>query len=236
MQVVFHDTRQTEKLSGAVLVYESFATMHSIEHREAGPVIVPGVLATKEALVCALRNLLPESDASTGLIPEVLLAKGVDHMVWWIKPQMRSVRFACTEFGSRCDIVPNPGLVMVASQKGWYVFAVKCKGRPTPSTKLYQAPYFNVWKSGQICTGNVTLPSGADWVKTDLWEEAFFGSAFSHPNVHSPDKLVKAGAYAFWRDMLDGKYGRKFPTPLLVDRKMTLESMYRQVLQGDDDA
>lgn len=233
MEVMAGSTAQAESIKHAILLYETFATVHDVTVKGVKqPVIQPGVLATKDGLMAALRALLPESQRGTGLLPETVLATGVDHMVWWVKPAQREVWFSCKEIGGeRHAPVPNPGLVMVACKAGWHVFAVKGKDRPTPETKLYQVPYFNVWRGGKICTGTARTPKGADRKKPTAWEDAFFGSFFTHPNIHAPEKLIaKGSAFKFWMDMLDGRYQR-FPEGMLVDAGQTLQSMYRNLVQ-----
>ena len=231
MKIVTGSTVETTHLTNAILMYGSFATVHEIERKGEGrPVILPGVLATKESLLAALRRLLPESERGTGLIPETMLASGVDHMVWWVPPTSRAVWFNCAEVGGeKTATVPHPGLVMAVTATEWYVWAVKGNKRPGPDTKLYQAPYFNVWKEGRICVGTAKTPDGANRKTMSAWEEAFFGSYFIHPNVHAPEKLVSSGgAYKFWRDMLEGKY-TKFPERMLVDRGLTLQAMFDRI-------
>ncbi len=234
MQVFAGSTAEAVNLKHAILLYETFATVHDVELKGGKqPVIKPGELATKEGLISALRALLPETERGTGLLAENILATGVDHMVWWVKPATREVWFSCKDIGGeRHAPVPNPGLVMVVSKSGWHVFAVKGKDRPTPETELFQVPYFNVWAGGKICTGTARTPQGADAKKPKAWEDAFFQSFFTHPNIHAPQKLVaKGGAFKFWKDMLDGRYQR-FPEGMLVATKQTMQSMYNTLVMG----
>jgi len=232
MEVIAGSTAQAESIKHAILLYETFATVHDVDARQEHPVIKPGVLATKDGLLAALRALLPESQRGTGLLPESILATGVDHMVWWVKPALREMWFSCKELGGeRHALVPNPGLVMITCQSGWHVFALKGKDRPTSDTQLYQAPYFNVWRDGKICTGTARTPKGAKRKQPTAWEDAFFGSYFTHPNLHAPEKLVAKGSvYKFWKDMLDGRYQR-FPEGVLAPAKQTLQSVYSKLVQ-----
>lgn len=235
MQVTTGSTTQVERVKHAILLYETFATVHQVSLQDGQqPAIQPGVLATKDGLMTALRELLPESERGTGLLDETILATGVDHMVWWVKPTKRQMWFSCQELGGeRTATIPQPGLVMVACPSGWYVFAVKGKDRPTSDTPLYQAPYFNVWAGGKICTGTAKTPRGVHRKKPTAWEDAFFGSYFTHPNVRAPEKLVaRGGAYKFWTAALDGRFA-KFPEGMLVDAGGTLKSMYdKLILKG----
>ena len=232
MEVYSSKTEVREVLSKAFLLYGSFATVLEIAQRSEGPVILPGTLATKDGLAEALRALLPPESCGTGLIPPTLLASGVGYMVWWVPPAKRQLWFKSAELGGeRTAVVSLPGLVMATTPSQWMVFAVKGNSRPKPETKLYQAPFMNVWEKGKICTGTARVPDEGNRHIPEKWESAFFESYFTHPNIHHPDGLVKGRAYDFWRDMLDGKYA-KFPQNMLVDIKLTLQRMYSQSVIG----
>lgn len=235
MNVSVGSTAESMELKQAILLYNTFATVHPVAIDKANrPVIQPGKLATKDGLIAALRAMLPETERGTGLLPGNILATGIDHMMWWIKPTQRAVWFSCAEVGGeRSANVPHPGLVMLWCKSGWYVFAFKGTDRPQPDTKLYQVPYFNVWQGGKICTGSVRTPRGAKRKEPKAWEDAFFGSFFTHPNIHQPGQLIARGnVYKFWISMLEGKY-RKFPESLLVDTGKTVQTAYDTlVLRG----
>lgn len=230
MQVIAKDTGRTEELQRAVLLYNNFATIHDVTQDGARrPVIGAGKLATTEALVGALKSLLPKEEQGTGFIEDTLLAKGVGYMMWWVKPRHRSVSFSATEFGGeRGAVVPNPGLVMLNRLDNWSVFAVKGNQRPTLDTELFQAPYFNVNRLGLICQGNITLPQGGQATQPEAWNTVFFGSFFTHPNVREHGRLVKGDCYKFWKDMLDGKYS-KFPERYLVSSERTVGKLLQDV-------
>ena len=131
--------------------------------------------------------------------------------------------------------MPCPGLVFVVTTKAWKVFAFKGRQRPDADTPLSVAPFFNVWQNGTICVGSARLPKG-DQVHNHLaWEEAFFRSYFTHPNIHTPRGLTRyrAGPFALWRDLLDGRLSH-FPTRTLVPTGWTLRQAFEAaVLEGD---
>ena len=53
------------------------------------------------------------------------------------------------------------------------------------------------------------------------WEAGFFSSAFTHPNVGGKRVDYADGAFAFWRDMLDGKFP-SYPKQVLIPMKKKL--------------
>ncbi len=233
MKVTTGSEVQSSKLEHALLIYSTFVTIHDVGSESDKLVIKPGTLATSEALRAALQHLMPEQDTNSEFIPETLLAKGVGYMVWWVKPARRNVWFKCQEMGpERSGEVPNPGLIMAVTPSSWHLWAVKGAARPNLKTKLYQAPYFNVYHSGSLCTGSIDMPRDADFFNTSKWEQAFFGSFFTHPNVHEVGQLIKKGScYRFWLDLLDGKH-KTFPSQQLVDRNATLADVLTQLKKG----
>ncbi|WP_224962717.1 PRTRC system protein B [Geomonas subterranea] len=215
------------RLTGAIMIYgdsdSAYATYHSI-HIDANkqPSLLEGHPLTAGQIGGLVQRLGRNAQIGT-FLSENVLSVGMDSLIWWVKPAVREIHFACSGdkgIGEESGMVPCPGLVFAVVEGVWYVFAVKGSKRPTESTQLYQAPHFNVWAGGKICTGNVKLPEGADVEDRAAWEKAYFGSRFSHPNVPELVKY-KGGAYTFWRDMLDGKF-TKFPSQVLVKEAMTL--------------
>lgn len=224
---------ETLKLSKAVLFYtgnkNAYATVNDIIENEDGTQqIGAGVGATTESLG-ALATLLVNNVSLGGFLPETVLSVGINSVVWWCKPQTRRKIWFKTsndQIGTRSAETPQPGLVFCVSDKGWSVYAVKGIKRPTPSTKLYQAPYFNVYSNGSICTGNILCPESSTQESLTEWETAFFNTFFTHPNVRHPEVLLhhKGGAFSFWKYLLNSNL-TKFPESVLVDRKTTLADL-----------
>lgn len=218
------------RLSKAVLVYEgqsggAFATLHDIEDIDGLPTIQAGKAMTPRAALRLAREL-GRGVAQGGFLPETVLYMDGDLLLWWVPPARRQVWFRAGDIGpdERGEVVPHPGLVFAASSQQWSVWAVKGQGRPTPESALYQAPYFNVDASGGICQGNVAIPSGTTAEKIGAWNDAFFNSYFTHPNVHKGLVSYRGGACQFWRHMLDGKFSA-FPEKVLVDRQCQLRHL-----------
>jgi PRTRC genetic system protein B len=211
---------ETLKLGNALLFYTGpkshYATFHNVAIGDKGATLLSGKPLTQSAVCRVFRDFIGSTTIG-GFIPENVLSIGVDSVVWWRKPSPRRVFFKAEKIGEKSKITPHPGLVFVTRGSEWYVFAVKGKDRPTPQTELYQAPYFNVWHGGKICTGNVSVPKGNIPDTIRAWESAFFDSTFTHPNVKAPDKLVayRGGSYSFWKALLNGKR-KTFPEKALV--------------------
>ncbi|MCL4182089.1 MAG: PRTRC system protein B [Burkholderiaceae bacterium] len=222
-------------LDRAVLVYRggscgALATLHEVHQIDGEAVIGAGRPMTPRKAIELSRALLKRV-AHGGFLPASVLYMDGDLILWWEPPARRHVAFRVDDGHAellggreRGETVPHPGLVFAASGRLWRVWAVKGGKRPTPETALYQAPYFNVDEQGDICQGSAPRPEGTTIERINVWNDAFFRSYFTHPNVAG--KLVRhpGGAYAFWRDMLDGRFAR-FPQRALVPVETTLGAL-----------
>jgi PRTRC genetic system protein B len=242
------------EIASAILLYQAkdrssvYATMHDVRTHAGKPVLGAGRPATKEA--CAeFAKSLGASASLSGFTPQNLLFLGGRCAIWWRPPGKGSVYFNCTRgpagdqfydkggaklLGKRSGITPHPGLVFAVCGREWYVFAVKGAARPGRTTPLFRSPYFNVWKEGKVCTGTTPLPNRLSADALDKYEQAFFGSNFTHANIKAPGKLVnfEAGPYAFWDCGLRGKWKAGFPVDVLIDRKLTLDGLASRLEKG----
>lgn len=219
---------QAMSLAQAILLYRgnggaTFATVHAVGEKGGVSVILEGKPMTPAVAVRLARELSKQATRG-GFVPPNLLYMDGETIAWWVPPERRHIAFRAPELGApeRGETVPHPGLVFaVDGRRAWRVWAVLGGHRPDDKTMLFQAPYFNVWAEGVICTGNVTLPDGTTAEKIEAWNRVFFGSFFTHPNANGPLVTYRGGAYKFWRDMLDGKHAA-FPERVLVPCKKTL--------------
>jgi PRTRC genetic system protein B len=225
----------TLRLSQAVLIYtgrnnsEAYATLHDIDRGKGGTRIGAGRPATTEA--CAgFIQMLASNAAFSGFIAPQILYVGAGTVAWWRPPASTRVWFNTARpaqqdqtrahIGERTGVTPHPGLVFALAAREWYVAALKGSARPHADTPLHIAPYFNVWRGGHICEGNVRRPRKVTPETIAAFERAFFESRFTHPNM---DRLVrfKGGAGALWSALLDGKF-KTFPERVLLPAGNTL--------------
>ncbi|WP_338510290.1 PRTRC system protein B [Burkholderia gladioli] len=216
-------------LSHALLLYTgdggaSFATAHPVKvvGRDGKPVLGAGRPLDRETLTTTLRELVENAAPRAEFLPATVLGVSGDSVTWWCPPGMRRVFFECKEIGQRSALVPHPGLVFSASRSGFSVFAVQCAGRPEANSPVFEPPYFNTWDGGRICIGSAHVPARVDVASIDGWESGFFESAFTHPNAGGKRVDYQDGIYAFWRDMLDGRFGEVFPLDALVPTKWSV--------------
>ncbi|MBK6616372.1 PRTRC system protein B [Ottowia sp.] len=214
-----------------------FATIHDVSQ---GPGQRPVIEAGRLLGTAELEEVLAALNPARGLqfIPDSLLASSSAALVWWRRPGPERVWFkthAEDALQDRTGIVPHPALVFAATMGGWFVWAVKGAERPSLDTALYQAPYLNTYEDGSLCQGNVVLPKTLDASVTIEFERAFFGSRFTHANVHGKNRLVKwrGGAIALWDSLLKRRR-RLFPEHALVPLTgITLGSVISALSKGE---
>ena len=220
-------------LDSALLIYtgdsaDVYVTHHRADTSKKRPILLPGTPATKDQLA-AIADLAAKQTSFRGFIPENVLYLAPNLFAWWTPATRRRVWFQSSgPIGDASEVTDHPPLLFIATADDWYVFALRENARPTPSTPLSQAPYFNVYDDGAICTGNVDLPSAPSADSLWRYEEAFFRSRFTHSNA---DRLIvrDGGSTQLWLDLLSGC---DFPIHCLLDVEMTLEQLIAKLSTG----
>lgn len=227
------------ELRHALLVYEdddsAFVTVHEAAAKKGRADIGPGRPASRGALA-ELARKLANATALSGFVPPALLYMSARTIAWRRPAAPATVFFSGDgdrkeQIGERSGRVPQPELIFAVTTDRWFVWATAHDAPGSPigaDTWLYRAPHFNVWKSGEICTGNVKLPETLSPAVLDAYEAAFFGSNFTHPN--DPQGLTRhaGGPYALWRELLDGKH-KAFPRAALAPMKKTLSTAIKEL-------
>lgn len=209
MQAIAHLPFSTYRLDSALLVYkrhssgthsderrsdrewppQAFVAVHDVVESEEGqPVLGVGRPATAEAARVLARELLGHKPP--GLIPPRVLAVGERGCSWYVPAGKRVIYFHSKDKDLRAasgEPIAHPGLVFTLGEGGGgallRVHAFRKRGRPAPSTRLYQAPFLNVGSTGTVCLGSTETPRATDPGSARTWTDAFFASAFSHANA-----------------------------------------------------
>lgn len=224
------ETRREDGYGQGGTKQSCFATVHPVrDDGKGGKVVGEGQLLTRGGLHELVEQMAPERGLRF-LPPEVLATCG-SGLVWWRRAAPAKVWFNTRDsLGQKVGVTPQPGLIFAATEGGWWVWAVKGDERPTPATKLYQAPHYNVNSAGAICTGNAELPKTLHVEAIAGYEDAFWSSRFTHPNVHEKRRLCKwrGGAEKLWESLLAGRH-KSFPQGALVELGMDVATMIGRV-------
>jgi PRTRC genetic system protein B len=223
------------KLSEAVLVYRSggdgaFASLHKVEKQQDGA----PYLAAGEPVTTAFVRTLAEglgARAKPEILPESVLARTPDLLVWWSRPQRRVMFFGGTDEQARGLnglVFPHPALVFKAAGRDLFVRALATTSRPEGNSPLKTAPYWNTDSRGLVCPGTMRVPDGSDVSSIPRWEAAYFQSNFTHAAGAVRLTSHPGGFIGLWRSLA----GRKtMPVRYLTDAGETLEEF---VARGAD--
>jgi hypothetical protein len=227
---------QTFAMDAAILLYADrntgykYATLHSVSFQvDDRPCIDAGRPMTEKDFLALVKGLAPKSRPEMEWLDTHVLARGLGKTIWWSPPTLRSMFFKTSSaYKGTFDgsaVCPVPGLVWIASQHDVYVYAVKGAERPNRETRLYQAPFFNVWAKGQVCVGSAMRPDAALSEVPAEWEKMFFGSYFTHPNFTEKNRLIKGvNPLKFWKDMIKQPL-QEFPEGRLVGLNLTVANL-----------
>jgi PRTRC genetic system protein B len=117
-----------------------------------------------------------------------------------------------------------PAMLWKANAEHIQVFALKGKTKPNESTKLYHAPFLNLYQSGQVCMGTVNVDINQSTCLEDFmrkWQQYFFNSYFSHSI--SGNSNTRTNTTDLWRSLAGS--GKPFPAEQLIPTGYTLKQL-----------
>ena len=221
------------ELTKAVLLYQeslhqgdAFATVHEVTGVEEGqPALAPGQLLTVEGLREIHRALYRVQRLE--VLPPHVLATSPERLVWFELARSRVMFFTAADAYLNSlsgGAFPQPPLLFIAGERSLKVFALGENDRPTGSSSVFTAPYYNTTTSG-VCIGSMPLPKALSvhgTEGTEAYADAFFHSAFTHG---TSERLLKGwgGSYGeFWEHT---RCHRSFPMRHLVPQEKTVEEV-----------
>ncbi|SFH37385.1 PRTRC system protein B [Pedobacter insulae] len=166
------------------------------------------------------------------LKPEGIIGNHVLHLdavkgraVWFTKTMRRELYFT-EDLGIAKGWAYVPPMLWVADRNSLSVFALGSNRRPTEKTRLFNAPFFNVYENGNVCMGNVDVrikKAASLEAFTSDWEKYFFNSYFSHlMEAYNP---VKGNCVMLWESLVNTN--EPFPKEVLKKSKINLKDLLR---------
>ena len=215
------------KLDRALLVYTNqhrsrhMVTVHAVEHTEnRPPVLGAGTLLT----MTTLRELSKQLGSVTLLewFPENVVARAAELLAWWMPAAVRPMFFAAnSELGAVSGKhFPHPPLLFAVAKGILHVRALYESRRPSATSKLAVAPYWNISSDGKVCHGSMQAPKEVSSAWIAQWEIAFFQSEFTHPGDAVKLTRRKGGTVALWQSLSEA---RCFPRQTLVPAGSVIE-------------
>ncbi|MEN9907985.1 MAG: hypothetical protein RLZZ540_1134 [Bacteroidota bacterium] len=189
-------------------------------------------LTVREAnqLAKALKTAKEEKEPclkSVGIISNTILhINAIDNkVIWFTKAMQRKLCFT-ENLGIPKGIANVPPMLWIANKNSLSVFALGSNRRPTEYTKLYNAPYFNVYENGNVCMGTVDIQIKKIALLEEFtiaWENYFFNSYFSHL---MPDyNPIKGNCVTLWENLINTE--KAFPKEVLKKSNQTLKNLLR---------
>ena len=143
-------------------------------------------------------------------------------LIWYTKEQKRNLFFV-DKLGIPNGTAFVPPLLWKATQQRLDIYALKSNRRPTAKTKLYYAPFFNVYRNGNVCMGSVNIEIKNSTSLEDFitaWETYFFNSYFSHLQGFNP---IKGNCVSLWKQLINTI--EKFPLEELKTNNKALKDI-----------
>jgi PRTRC genetic system protein B len=222
-------------LVSAILLYGSkdalygnhkirLATVHKPEPNPTGgpPILGEGQPVSKSFLETLSRSL--QSELPAAWLPENVLIWSQRLAAWWEPARIRAMFFSQESDGKTLDgkLYPHPALLFAVRGGHLSVWALASNTRPTPSTQLFQAPYWNTYDSGEICHGSMETPRCVDLERLRQWSDAYFNSRFTHTNLQRSLCRHPEGFLGMWSDLVGRK---RFPVEYLAPKKTLRETL-----------
>lgn len=161
-----------------------------------------------------------------GILPTDILQinpAGNGAVLWYTKAGYRKLYFS-DNLEIPTGEAAVPAMLWYASKDSLTVFALASDRRPTERTKLYHAPFFNVYENGSVCMGTVHVDiknSSSVEAFTEAWEDYFFNSYFSHlMQNHNP---VKGNCVSIWKELVHTD--KPFPKEVLKKINKTIKNI-----------
>ena len=143
--------------------------------------------------------------------------------VWYTPPQEVPLFFA-PALGIRSGRGKVPAMIWKADRNELKVYALKGNRKPCSRTKLYHAPFFNIYQDGRVCMGTVRIAVNEDVRLEDFmvqWENYYWNSYFSH--LLSDFNPVTENIVQLWQAQVST--ANPFPTQLLKTTNYTLQHL-----------
>ncbi len=213
-------------LKQAVLLYQdgssTFATLHDVKSGQEGtPYLSAGQSVTAGFLQKLAAGL--GVNVAAEILPEHVLARTQELIVWWSSAQHRLMFFADGNAETKKlngRMYPHPALVFMIVGNELFVRALGEDRRPTANTRLKSAPYWNTDSNGRVCVGSMRVPEEVSASSVSGWQDAFFASEFTHPGGGVHLTTHPRGFLGLWSSLADRD--RHFPVKFLSDVKETL--------------
>lgn len=170
----------------------------------------------------SLHALLGNIPQSTGILPRDVISMGRydghDLIIKYVKPKRRNLVVTDAGVTTTRSIV-TPPLVWSGSGTRYRLYALNTTRWPTEHTRLYHAPFPNVYPNGTICWGTTGSALVANNTTIDTMLARFFESMFASHLDNLRSRANPGSVLSFWETITNEK---SYPLGDLVPANLRL--------------
>lgn len=219
----------------AIVVYNSpagefYLESHSISKEGAILEGKPLLQETIQDIVEVFYRNKTEQSIITGFFPEALLKfepTGKKYEMIWYRPSCIKRLHFTEDLGIPAGDASVPALLYkVDKNDKLFVFALDSDKRPDYNTKLFRAPFHNLYKDGSVCLGNARVKRPAERTfsaEIQMWETLFWNSKFSHLN--GSENPAKTNINILWKQLI--KSGSQWDASELLPINRTVKNILK---------
>jgi len=158
-----------------------------------------------------------------GLIPEHILfgtkKAGLVSVMWYRPASQRTLNFASELKIKGSVAVQLPALLFLLLNNKLHIYALENSDRPSYKTKIFNAPFFNIYKDGNVCMGTAHVGNKTRYFETEAerYERAFFLADQTGGN----EKPCKSPLRKLWPELMKKK------TPFPTKKELIQHSRYK---------
>jgi PRTRC genetic system protein B len=172
-----------------------------------------------------------------GLIaPQLLFAMNKPNktaVIWHQAAVKRSLNFSASLKIKNASEVFVPALLFAVLNKTLYIFSLMESDRPDVRTKLYNAPFFNIYEDGNVCLGTARVGAKEKTYEQEAmrFERAFF---MAEQNGGTVTNRTKTPLAALWNQLIKTK--KPFPSKkeLVQHKKFKTLGDLLQMITGNE--
>lgn len=212
----------------SIVVYQNnneyYLESHPIENGKMGA----GAPLTEDIIIEIAESFSSKSKSiiyHKGLLPANVLQFdnriGFNNIAWYRLPEKRQMFFV-KDLHIPSGVISVPGLIYQLKENEISVHSFKGNKAPKANTKLFRAPFFNVYQDNSVCMGNAKVRKPSQLTLENIikyWEDKFWLSEFSHVN----NNPIKGNLSTLCKNLIAS--GDPFPESELLPINKTVEEV-----------
>lgn len=236
------------KPTKALIIYEGKKTYNQDYYIESRDIKLIGGKYQMESPIPLAENVLKDIAKSYmeknsvemdhGFIPGHILygntAPGKLVVIWYRPSAKRTLNFSTgLKIKGKAEVI-IPATIYVLVNSKLYIYALASDDRPSEDTKIFNAPYFNIYEDGNVCLGSAQI--GKHRADTYEGEAERFERAFylAEQNSGHNESMCKSDPTKLWTSLIKSK--KPFPISELVLHKKykTVKNLLENLINEKD--